>query len=89
MILLLRLAAFIFLAWVVYRLVKGMVLKALAKFESVQSGGSPQIEDMVQDPVCGSYVSTEHAVSGEFGGERLLFCSEKCLTEYREKNSGG
>ena len=87
MILWLRLAAFIFLIWVVYKLIRGIVLKALAKFESVQSGAAPQIAEMVQDPVCGSYVSTEHAVGGEFGGKRVLFCSEKCLNEYREKNS--
>lgn len=89
MILWLRLAAFAFLIWVVYKLVRGIVLKAVSKFESVKSGAAPRIEEMVQDPVCGSYVSVEHAVSGEFGGKRLLFCSDKCLDEYREKNSGG
>ena len=88
MILWLRLAAFIFLIWVVYKLVRGIVLKALSKFESFQSGAPSQIEEMVQDPVCGSYISADHAVSGEFGGKRLLFCSDKCLNEYKEKNSG-
>lgn len=89
MILWLRLAAFAFLIWVVYKLVRGMALRAFSKFESAQPDAASQIEDMVQDPVCGSYISMEHAVSGEFGGKRILFCSDKCLNEYKEKNSGG
>ena len=47
--------------------------------------GLRNIEEMVKDPVCGSYVSTSHSISCDFRGERLYFCSQKCLHEYRLK----
>lgn len=47
--------------------------------------GSRNVEEMAQDPNCGSYVSTSHSMSGDFSGGRLYFCSQKCLDEYRLK----
>lgn len=47
--------------------------------------GSRNVEEMAQDPNCGSYVSTSHSVSGSFRGGTLYFCSQKCLDEYRLK----
>ncbi|MBI3582110.1 MAG: hypothetical protein HY098_08590 [Nitrospinae bacterium] len=47
--------------------------------------GSRNVEEMAQDPNCGSYVSTSHSVSGNFRGGTVYFCSQKCLDEYRLK----
>ncbi len=89
MILIVRLAAILFLIWVIFRLLKSVAQKAFSKIFTPPSGETPQIADMVEDPVCGSYVSIDHAVSAEFSGERKYFCSDKCLNEYRDKPQGG
>jgi YHS domain-containing protein len=89
MINLLRIAAFVFLIWIVYRLMKEALLKFVARLTFTRPGGAPQIAEMVKDPVCGSYVSMDHAVTGDFSGEKLYFCSDKCLGAFMEKQSGG
>ncbi|RME37531.1 MAG: YHS domain-containing protein, partial [Deltaproteobacteria bacterium] len=40
-------------------------------------------EEMVQDPVCGTYVPASDAVWARIGGKRLCFCSEECRDAYR------
>jgi len=88
MVFILRIVALLFLIWVVFRLIKSLAQNWLAKFVSQPSGDTPQIAEMIKDPVCGSYVSVEHAVTAEFSGERIYFCSDKCLNEYRDKHGG-
>ncbi len=41
--------------------------------------GEPRAVKLVRDPVCGTYVSPDSAISD--GGN--YFCSEKCRDEYR------
>lgn len=45
------------------------------------SGGSGV--QMVRDPECGTFVSTELSHRLRKGGETLHFCSEDCLEKYR------
>ena len=89
MILIFRIVALLFLGWVIIRLLKSVVQKAFSNVTEAPPGDAPQIADMEKDPVCGSYVSIEHAVTGDFSGERKYFCSDKCLGEYRDKQSSG
>jgi YHS domain-containing protein len=42
------------------------------------SGESPQGEEMVRDPQCGTYLPRTGALSRTVGGEKEYFCSEKC-----------
>ena len=88
MVFIFRIAALLFLIWVVFRLLKSLAQNWFAKFISQPSGDTPQIAEMIKDPVCGSYVSMEHAVTAEFSGERIYFCSDNCLNEYRDKHGG-
>lgn len=37
---------------------------------------------MVRDPVCGTYVIPEHALSLTDGGTPLFFCSASCRDKY-------
>ena len=89
MMFLLRIAAFLFLVWVLYQLVKSVLLTSRSKSGSVPGGDAPRIAEMFRDPVCGSYVSADHAVTADFAGERKYFCSEKCRDEYDEAQQGG
>ncbi|HYM23122.1 MAG TPA: hypothetical protein VEU08_07940 [Vicinamibacterales bacterium] len=42
---------------------------------------------MVRDPVCGTFVVPERAVSIADGRARVYFCSEKCRDAYRAKSA--
>jgi YHS domain-containing protein len=42
---------------------------------------------MVRDPVCGTFVLPERAVTLMDGRSRLFFCSEACRDKYRSRPS--
>ncbi len=87
---LLRIAVFTALSWLFWRLVKGALRAALNRVVATSASRAPgQVADMVRDPVCGSYVSMDHATMGDFGGKCFYFCSDDCLKSYREKNPNG
>jgi YHS domain-containing protein len=48
-----------------------------------RSGGAAG--QMVRDPECGMFVSTEVSHRLKKGGETLHFCSEECLEKYRSR----
>ena len=85
MILIIRMAALFFLFWVIFKLLKSVAQKVFSKDVTSEPGDAPLIAEMVKDPVCGSFVSMDHAVSFERSGERIYFCSDKCLNEYKDK----
>lgn len=41
--------------------------------------------EMVRDPVCGMFVSTELSHRLEWHGTLLHFCSEECLEQYQKR----
>ena len=53
-----------------------------------ESGGVPaQGVQMAKDPVCGTYVVPDRAVSLSAGGQRIYFCSDACRDKYRAKTA--
>ena len=42
---------------------------------------------MVKDPVCGTYVVPDHAVSINVGRQTLYFCSTACRDKFRAKTA--
>ena len=87
---LLRLALFIILAFFVgralWRLLDGIVEGA-----SRGSGGSgvPQRGmQMARDPVCGTFVVAERALSLTDGSTTVYFCSDACRDKYKPSRSG-
>jgi YHS domain-containing protein len=87
---LLRLALFIILAFFIgralWRLLDGIVEGA--------SGGSrgrqvPQRGlQMARDPVCGTFVVAERALSLTDGSTTVYFCSDACRDKYKPSRSG-
>ena len=80
--LLLRVLLVILLVRALWRLAVGVMEGARA---SGQVGGSrpprrtnQQAVPLVKDPVCGTYVVRERAITASSGGETHYFCSEKC-----------
>jgi YHS domain-containing protein len=51
-------------------------------------GAAPsQPVQMARDPVCGTFVVPERAVSVAVGRERVYFCSENCRNAYRARTA--
>ena len=42
---------------------------------------------MARDPVCGTFVVPERAVSSVIGRERVYFCSTACRDKYRARTA--
>ena len=59
----------------------GSVIKISAGARRTTASGEPPAVKLVRDPVCGTYVSRDSAISD--GSE--YFCSEKCRNEYRSR----
>jgi YHS domain-containing protein len=41
-------------------------------------------EELVEDPECHAYVPVSQALTREIDGEKVYFCSQKCLEQYRK-----
>jgi YHS domain-containing protein len=59
--------------------VLGGIFTITAGARRTTATGEPRAVKLVRDPVCGTYVSPDSAISD--GGN--YFCSEKCRAEYR------
>ena len=42
---------------------------------------------MVRDPICGTYILPDRAVTIHDGGRRVYFCSEACRDKYRARTA--
>ena len=56
----------------------GSVMKVSAGARRTTASGEPRGVKLVRDPVCGTYVSPDSAISDG----KNYFCSEKCRNEY-------
>jgi len=66
----------------VWRVVGNMITVSAGARRTTASG-EPRAVKLVRDPVCGTYVSPDTAISDG----REYFCSEKCRDEYRARAS--
>ncbi len=73
------------------RSVVGVIGRALTQLfgtQAPQQPGSPRPAnpskgELVQDPVCGIYVSTETKLRKTVGGRTYYFCSESCMEKFQ------
>ena len=61
----------------------GSMIKVSAGTRRTDASGEPRAVKLVRDPVCGTYVSADSAISDG----KNYFCSEKCRDEYRSHAS--
>ena len=72
-------------AWLLVRIVR----KFLASGMSGSTGSAPprgSVDDMVQDPVCGTYVPLREAYQRVIDGKVHYFCSERCADLFMEQH---
>ena len=90
----LRLIAYLLISVVlitVLRMVIGVVTKMTAGFFSAPKSSQPARTgsgvhaggELKRDPVCGTFVPIESAVSKTVGGEAVYFCSQACRDKHR------
>ena len=78
-----RILIFALLGYLLYRTVRRYLRadqRTLRRHES-----SEAIDEMVQDPVCKTYVPMREAEKRVIGGKTHYFCSEKCAKEFEEQ----
>jgi len=75
----------IFLARIFWRSVDAFIEGATGR---PRARGAPQRGvSMVRDPVCGTFVLPERAVTLMNGRSRVFFCSEACRDKYRARTA--
>ena len=74
-----RLVIIIFLAYLLYRLVKG-VFGHTTKIYKGSTGGV--IDEMVQDPLCKTYIPKREAIKRVIDGKEIFFCSKECADRF-------
>jgi YHS domain-containing protein len=68
------------------RLLTGLIAGASPPDRSRRGGPPERGVQMVRDPVCGTFLPPDAALSlAERGGAVLYFCSEKCRDTYRAR----
>jgi YHS domain-containing protein len=64
-----------------------LLFKLLKGWKTLSGGANPKRpalgEDLVEDPVCHTYVPISHALKREFAGKTYYFCSQKCLDAHK------
>ena len=88
---LLRLVLFIVFGIIVARAFWRLVDGILEGVSGRPRGGSGRVPargvQMVRDPVCGTFVLPDHAVTIVDGRSRVFFCSGACRDKYRAKSA--
>ena len=82
-----RLAVFVFLVIVVYKLLSGL-LKGFGASDKQEVSGDRIAADLIQDPQCGAYILPAQGITARIGGKTFHFCSESCKDKYLVGQSG-
>jgi len=55
------------------------------------TGPKPPVagEDLIEDPLCHTYVPASHACRASIEGKTVYFCSQKCLEQYKKQKKEG
>jgi uncharacterized protein len=76
-----RLLIFILLGYLLYRTLRRF-FNPRQTLSRNEDGGA--IDEMVQDPVCGTYVPEREAEKRFIRGKTYYFCSKECADEYEK-----
>ena len=77
-----KLLIFAFLAYLLYRLVKG-VFGPRQEIDKGMNGGV--IDEMVQDPYCETYIPRRDSVMRHIEGKEYFFCSTECASKFKSE----
>jgi YHS domain-containing protein len=83
----LLLLLFALLARIFWRSVDAFIEAAGGRSRSGRPGTPRRAAPMVRDPVCGTFVLPDRAVTLVDGRSRRFFCSEACRDKYRARTA--
>lgn len=76
-----RLAIFVFLVIVVYKLLGGLI-KGVSVSNRQEVPADKSTAELVQDPQCGAYILPAQGVDARVAGNTYHFCSESCRDQF-------
>ncbi len=79
----LKIIIYVVLAYFVYRIFKSLFSNNKG-IEKGESGGV--IDEMVQDPICKTYIPRRDAQKRAIGGNDYFFCSNECASKFEIEN---
>jgi uncharacterized protein len=83
-----RLFVFIILIYLLYKILKTVgQLKHDQTENHRRESSSNAGEDLVEDPVCHTYVPVSQAYKKEMAGKNYYFCSEQCRAKFSSENN--
>ena len=82
LLLLAAVAALVIALWPLLR-------SALDRIPWPQGDATTARDDLVKDPVCGTYVVRSRAIRNESGGRSVYFCSPRCAERFSERERLG
>ena len=82
-----RLAIFVFLVIVVYKLLRGLI-KGVSVSSRQEVPADESTAELVQDPQCGAYILPAQGVDARVAGNTYHFCSESCREQFLLEHSG-
>jgi YHS domain-containing protein len=77
-----RLLIFAFLAYLLYRVIKGVLSSGQRPIRRNDRG---TIDEMVQDPLCKTYIPLRDALTRTIGGKEYFFCSSECADKFEKE----
>lgn len=82
---LLRLVIGAIVIYLLFRLFRKRDSNAGGRVGPAETKAAVAGEDLVEDPVCHTYVPIGDACRTEIDGKTLYFCSQKCLERYKKE----
>ena len=81
----LKLVIGIIVIYLLYRMIHKSFPAASGKPGSTRIQTPAVGEELVEDPLCHTYVPLSQAFRTEIDGKTVYFCSQKCLEQYGKK----
>ncbi|MGW8222918.1 MAG: hypothetical protein ACWGP1_12300 [Syntrophobacteria bacterium] len=81
-----RLAIFVFLVIVVYKLLGGLI-KGVSVSSRQEVPANQSTAELIQDPQCGAYILPAQGVDARVAGNTYHFCSESCRDQFLLEHS--
>ena len=78
---------FVFVARAFWRMVDNIVAAASGQAPPQPGSRTATAAKMTRDPVCGTFILPDRALSIADGRGRVYFCSEACRDKYRAKSA--
>jgi YHS domain-containing protein len=75
--------------WVLYRLVRRLLAGPRATSSPDLRANPEEIEVMVADPQCGTFLPQHEALKATVNGQVRYFCSEACRDAFLAASQGG